>query len=77
MTEPDRKGGPARKGRPAGRGEARAASPPDPSNIRPARERDLDRLAALWSAVTEHHRAFDPLWLRANWWYTLIDTDLV
>lgn len=24
-----------------------------------------------------YHRAFDPLWLRSNWWYTLIDTDLV
>jgi hypothetical protein len=24
-----------------------------------------------------YHRAFDHLWLRANWWYTLIDTDLV
>ena len=24
-----------------------------------------------------YHRAFDHLWLRANWWYTLIDTYLV
>lgn len=24
-----------------------------------------------------YHRAFDHLWLRGNWWYTLIDTDLV
>jgi len=24
-----------------------------------------------------YHRRYDMLWLRSNWWYTLIDTDLV
>ena len=30
--------------------------------MREARVRDLDRVAALWSAITEHHTPIDPLW---------------
>ncbi len=29
--------------------------------IRPAENRDLDRVAALWTAITEHHRSLDPV----------------
>ncbi len=29
-------------------------------HIRPAVPRDLDRVAALWTAITEHHRKLDP-----------------
>lgn len=29
--------------------------------VRPARMQDLDRVAALWSAITRHHEALDPL----------------
>lgn len=29
--------------------------------VRPARVQDLDRVAALWSAITEHHAHLDPL----------------
>ena len=33
-----------------------------PGRVREARVRDLDRVAALWSAITEHHAPLDPLW---------------
>lgn len=33
-----------------------------PGRVREARVRDLDRVAALWSAITDHHRPIDPLW---------------
>ena len=36
-----------------------SASPP--GAIRPAAPRDLDRLAALWSALAAHHEGIDPL----------------
>jgi ribosomal protein S18 acetylase RimI-like enzyme len=29
--------------------------------VRPAETRDLDRVAALWTAITHHHAALDPL----------------
>jgi ribosomal protein S18 acetylase RimI-like enzyme len=29
--------------------------------VRPARSQDLDRVAALWSAITDHHAHLDPL----------------
>lgn len=29
--------------------------------VRPAEPRDLDRVAALWTAITHHHADFDPL----------------
>jgi ribosomal protein S18 acetylase RimI-like enzyme len=29
--------------------------------VRPAERRDLDRVAALWGAITVHHAAFDPV----------------
>lgn len=29
--------------------------------VRPAERRDLDRVAALWLALTDHHAALDPL----------------
>ncbi len=32
-----------------------------PGRIRPASTRDLDRVAALWSAITAHHAHLDPL----------------
>ena len=32
-----------------------------PGVVRPARMRDLDRVAALWSAITNHHAHLDPL----------------
>jgi len=32
-----------------------------PGVVRPARMRDLDRVAALWSAITHHHAHLDPL----------------
>ncbi|MCP4038233.1 MAG: GNAT family N-acetyltransferase [bacterium] len=35
--------------------------PADPKCVRPAQTRDLDRVAALWTAITDHHRNFDPL----------------
>lgn len=38
-----------------GKGRAVAAG------VRPAGNRDLDRVAALWTAITDHHRAMDPL----------------
>lgn len=31
-----------------------------PAAIRPATARDLDRIAALWSALASHHEALDP-----------------
>ena len=35
--------------------------------MREARVRDLDRVAALWSAITHHHAPLDPLWrMRAD-----------
>jgi ribosomal protein S18 acetylase RimI-like enzyme len=35
--------------------------------VRDARVRDLDRVAALWSAITHHHAPLDPLWrMRAD-----------
>ena len=33
----------------------------DPRFIRDAQPRDLDRVAALWTAITDHHREIDPL----------------
>ena len=32
-----------------------------PENVREARDKDLDRVAAIWTAITNHHRALDPL----------------
>ena len=29
--------------------------------VRPAERRDLDRVAALWTAITHHHASLDPL----------------
>ena len=29
--------------------------------VRPARAREIDRIAALWAGITEHHAALDPL----------------
>ena len=29
--------------------------------VRPARMQDLDRVAAMWTAITRHHEALDPL----------------
>ena len=29
--------------------------------VRPARMQDLDRIAAMWTAITRHHEALDPL----------------
>lgn len=29
--------------------------------VRPAEPKDLDRVAALWTAITDHHRRIDPL----------------
>ncbi len=29
--------------------------------VRPAEVKDLDRVAALWTAITDHHRKIDPL----------------
>ncbi len=29
--------------------------------VRPARMRDLDRIAAMWTAITRHHEQLDPL----------------
>lgn len=29
--------------------------------VRPAELKDLDRVAALWTAITDHHRRLDPL----------------
>lgn len=40
-----------------GAGRARAAT----GAVRRAESRDLDRLAALWSALAEHHAPLDPL----------------
>ena len=35
--------------------------------VRPARLQDLDRVAALWSAITHHHASLDPLFtMRAD-----------
>ena len=35
--------------------------------VRPAESRDLDRVAALWTAITHHHTGLDPLFtLRAD-----------
>ncbi len=35
--------------------------------VRPARTRDLDRVAELWSAITHHHAQLDPLFtMREN-----------
>jgi GNAT superfamily N-acetyltransferase len=40
---------------------AESQEPARRSNVRPAGLRDLDRVAALWTAITDHHRALDPL----------------
>jgi ribosomal protein S18 acetylase RimI-like enzyme len=45
--------------RAAGRAGARAGGPQ--GAIRPAAVHDLDRLAALWSALASHHAPLDPL----------------
>ena len=37
-----------------------AATAADGSRIRSAQSSDLDRVAALWTALTEHHAACDP-----------------
>jgi ribosomal protein S18 acetylase RimI-like enzyme len=38
-----------------------------PECIRPATPRDLDRVAALWTAITHHHRHLDPIFeMRPN-----------
>ncbi len=35
--------------------------------VREATVRDLDRVAAMWAAITEHHAPIDPLWrMRAD-----------
>jgi len=34
--------------------------------VRPAVTRDLDRVAALWSAITEHHRSLDALFTQRS-----------
>lgn len=34
---------------------------PGGGRVRPARVQDLDRVAALWSAITDHHASLDPL----------------
>ncbi len=36
-------------------------SPPPPGAIRAAAPRDLDRIAALWTALAAHHGRLDPL----------------
>lgn len=37
------------------------------SCVRPAEKKDLDRVAALWTAITHHHQRIDPLFtMRAN-----------
>jgi ribosomal protein S18 acetylase RimI-like enzyme len=36
-------------------------SGPTPGHVRSARMQDLDRVAALWTAITEHHAGLDPL----------------
>lgn len=33
----------------------------NPGSVRIARMQDLDRVAALWSAITRHHESLDPL----------------
>lgn len=35
--------------------------PADPRCVRAAERRDLDRVAALWTAITDHHAGLDPL----------------
>ena len=38
-----------------------------PGEVREARVRDLDRVAAMWVAITDHHAPIDPLWrMRAD-----------
>lgn len=39
----------------AAKGRARAEC------VRPAEKKDLDRVAALWTAITHHHQRIDPL----------------
>jgi ribosomal protein S18 acetylase RimI-like enzyme len=34
---------------------------PEPGRVRAARMQEVDRVAALWSLITEHHAALDPL----------------
>jgi len=40
---------------------ASAGAPPSTGRVRTARTPDLDRVAALWTAITEHHAPLDPL----------------
>ena len=40
---------------------SRATAGRDSDAVRPARMQELDRVAALWSAITEHHAPLDPL----------------
>ena len=42
-----------------GRTEQAGAS--SPGQIRPARPQEIDRIAALWSLITDHHASLDPL----------------
>ncbi len=39
-------------------------SPPPPGAVRAAAPRDLDRIAALWTALAAHHGRLDPLFLQ-------------
>ncbi len=32
-----------------------------PGRVRPARPQEIDRIAALWALITEHHAGLDPL----------------
>lgn len=43
------------------------AGEPAPGRVRPAVARDLDRVAALWTAITHHHASLDPMFrMRAD-----------
>jgi ribosomal protein S18 acetylase RimI-like enzyme len=39
----------------------KSGSPANPGAVRPARMQDLDRVTALWTAITQHHAPLDPL----------------
>ena len=45
-----------------GRAEgAEGAGGSEPGRVRPARPQEIDRIAALWGLITDHHASLDPL----------------
>jgi ribosomal protein S18 acetylase RimI-like enzyme len=42
-------------------GREQEAGGAEPGRVRPARPQEIDRIAALWGLITDHHASLDPL----------------